>query len=142
MGRQALKIPGLGGRVTIINCHAPTNSGDNRELREAYYRDLNEELINNSGKVILAGDMNATPDSEPVSILIKHWTNATDTPPAATAPATNPKSRIDYVFFRPTQCFRLISARVINESLASDHRPVFAELEFNPPVRDKDATRD
>ena len=91
---------------------------------------------------ILAGDMNATPDSEPVSILIEHWTNATDTPPAATAPATNPKSRIDYVFFRPTQCFRLISARVINESLASDHRPVFAELEFNPPVRDKDATRD
>jgi len=81
---------------------------------------------------ILAGDMNATPNSEPIRILLEHWSNASDVPAAPTAPATNPKSRIDYVFFRPSERFRLIASRVIDESIASDHRPVFAELSWVP----------
>lgn len=35
---------------------------------------------------ILAGDMNATPDSEPIRILLEQWTNASDDPPALRPP--------------------------------------------------------
>ena len=82
---------------------------------------------------ILAGDMNAEPDSEPIQELLKVWTNVTDEPPSATAPSTNPTSRIDYVFCRPAGRFRVSHAAVVAESVASDHCPVLAVLEL--PVR-------
>lgn len=80
-------------------------------------------------RTILAGDMNAKPDEEPIRILLKRWTNATDDPPAPTVPVVNPTSRIDYIFYQPAASFRLKEARVIREEMASDHLPVFAELE-------------
>lgn len=78
---------------------------------------------------ILAGDMNAKPEEEPIQQLLKRWTNATDDPPAPTAPSVNPRSRIDYIFFRPAAAFKVLEAKVIDEEMASDHRPVFAEFE-------------
>ena len=82
---------------------------------------------------ILAGDMNARPEAEPVKTLLAKWTCAIEDVPVATSPATDPRSRIDYIFFRKASRFRLLSTKVIAESLASDHRPVFAELELLAP---------
>ena len=82
---------------------------------------------------ILAGDMNAKPGTEPIQELLRVWTNASDEPPAATAPSENPISRIDYIFCRPASPFRVSDAEVIAESVASDHRPVLAVLEL--PLR-------
>ena len=81
-------------------------------------------------RTILAGDMNAKPDDEPIRILLERWSNAAEMPPAPTVPVVNPTSRIDYVFYRKQTDFRLVEARVIPEQMASDHRPVFAELEL------------
>ena len=81
-------------------------------------------------RTILAGDMNAKPEEEPVQILLERWTNATDNPPSPTVPVVNPTSRIDYIFYRPAAGFRVKEARVIPEEMASDHRPVFAEIEL------------
>lgn len=81
-------------------------------------------------RTILAGDMNAKPDEEPIRILLERWTNATDDPPSPTVPVVNPTSRIDYIFYQPATAFRLKEARVIPEEMASDHRPVFAELDI------------
>lgn len=77
---------------------------------------------------ILAGDMNARPDSEPIRVLEEEWTGTAGEPPQPTAPSARPTARIDYVFYRPEAAFELIEARVIDEPLASDHCPVFAEL--------------
>lgn len=79
---------------------------------------------------ILAGDMNATPEAEPIQILQKQWTNAIDDKATPSAPATKPRSRIDYIFYRPAADFEVIETKVIDESLASDHRPVFAILKW------------
>jgi endonuclease/exonuclease/phosphatase family metal-dependent hydrolase len=81
-------------------------------------------------RTILAGDMNTKPDEEPIRILLERWSNATDAPPSPTVPVVNPTSRIDYIFYRRPADFRLREAHVIPEQLASDHRPVFAELEL------------
>ena len=74
--------------------------------------------------------MNATPGEEPIQILLGSWSNATDDPPAPTIPADQPTSRIDYIFHRPAGAFSVKEAKVLPESVASDHRPVFAELEI------------
>jgi endonuclease/exonuclease/phosphatase family metal-dependent hydrolase len=81
---------------------------------------------------ILAGDMNATPGSEPIRELVKIWTNVTDEPPSPTAPSTNPTSRIDYIFYRPVPAFGILHAAVISEPVASDHCPVLAVLGISP----------
>jgi endonuclease/exonuclease/phosphatase (EEP) superfamily protein YafD len=74
--------------------------------------------------------MNAKPDDEPIRILLERWTHAGDEGLAPTVPVVNPTSRIDYIFYRSAADFRLKEARVIPEQMASDHRPVFAELEL------------
>ena len=81
-------------------------------------------------RTILAGDMNAKPDDEPIRVLLERWKQAGDEGLAPTVPVVNPTSRIDYVFYRSAAEFRLREARVIPEQMASDHRPVFAELEL------------
>jgi endonuclease/exonuclease/phosphatase family metal-dependent hydrolase len=82
-------------------------------------------------RTILAGDMNAVPDAEPVTELLKKWTNAIDEAATPTAPSTKPRSRIDYVFYRNGSQFRVVESKVIPESIASDHRPVLAVLELS-----------
>jgi endonuclease/exonuclease/phosphatase family metal-dependent hydrolase len=78
---------------------------------------------------VLAGDMNAVPGSEPIRELLQHWSHASDEPASPTAPSRQPTSRIDYIFYRPTNVFRVLQAEVIAEPVASDHRPVFAAFE-------------
>ena len=84
-------------------------------------------------RTILAGDFNATPEAEPIAILEKRWTHAIDAARAPSAPSVNPKSRIDYIFFREQNQFRVASSEVLPEAMASDHRPVLAVLELTPP---------
>ncbi len=80
---------------------------------------------------ILAGDMNAKPDSEPIAILTKHWLHGSQEPFEPTAPSGKPTSRIDYIFYQARTGLRLIESRVIDEPIASDHRPVLSVFEYS-----------
>ena len=51
-------------------------------------------------RTILAGDMNAKPDDEPIRVLLERWNHAADDRLSPTVPVVNPTSRIDYVFYR------------------------------------------
>lgn len=82
-------------------------------------------------RTILAGDFNAKPEEEPIAILEKNWFHAIDAARAPSAPSVNPKSRIDYIFYRPQASFRVLSSEVLPEAMASDHRPVLAVLELS-----------
>ena len=84
-------------------------------------------------RTILAGDFNATPDAEPIAILEKNWLHAIDDARAPSAPSVNPKSRIDYILYRDSKDFRLVSSEVLPEATASDHRPVLAVLQLTKP---------
>ena len=70
--------------------------------------------------------MNAKPEDPPVKTLLKKWKVALNAVPAPTAPSKNPRSRIDYIFYRPGSGLALSEHGVIAEEIASDHRPVFA----------------
>lgn len=129
-GAIAVTVRGPNGQpLRFISTHFQHNVPEDR-VAEA--KEVNRLFAGSDDSIptVLAGDMNALPDAEPVKILQENWTNATDDPPTPTAPATKPRSRIDYIFYRPADRFRLVTAQVIDESVASDHRPVFAELEL------------
>lgn len=84
---------------------------------------------------ILAGDMNAHPDSEPMRILHQRWTNAMNKDAAPTAPSKAPRSRIDYILYRPASAFKVTESKVIDEPMASDHLPVFTVFELRSDGR-------
>lgn len=101
----------------------------NAEIREQQAEALNQLFTDEHQPVILAGDLNAVPDSRPIAILKRHWHSATEgADEMLTYPATGPERQLDYVLFRPGDQLRVHSVRVIEEPLASDHRPVLVEF--------------
>ncbi len=130
-GAIAVTVRGPEGKpLRFVSTHFQHNVPEDR-LAEA--KAINK-LFGRDDKVptILAGDMNAVPEAAPIRELFKRWSNATDELASPTAPSEKPTSRIDYIFYRPASMFRVSHAEVIDESVASDHRPVLAEFEMLP----------
>lgn len=100
-------------------------------IREMQAQALNQLFASDDESVILAGDLNATPGSRPLEILKQHWQSATDSSTDLfTYPAGHPERQLDYVLFRPQGRFRVHSVQVIEEPVASDHRPLLVELRY------------
>lgn len=87
-------------------------------------------LATETRPIIFGGDINFRPGSRTVRALEVALTRVPMPAPAATYPADNPKVEIDHLFIRPASAWRSRESRVIPEALASDHRPIFAELEL------------
>ena len=49
-----------------------------------------------------------------------------------TIPVTTPDRQIDFVLFRPAARWKVVESRVLEEMIASDHRPILAVLELLP----------
>ena len=79
--------------------------------------------------LFLAGDMNAEPESGFIKKLQKDF-QILSNPKQHTLPAPDPKETIDYIatLKQNAKGFAVISAKVINEPMASDHRPILVEL--------------
>ena len=79
--------------------------------------------------LFLAGDMNAEPESDFIKELQKDF-QILSNPEKHTYPAPDPKETIDYIAASKQNAtgFAVISARVVNEPMASDHRPILVEL--------------
>ena len=78
--------------------------------------------------LFLAGDMNAEPESGFIKELQKDF-QILSNPKQHTFPAPDPKETIDYIatLKQNAKGFAVISAKVINEPMASDHRPILVE---------------
>jgi endonuclease/exonuclease/phosphatase family metal-dependent hydrolase len=84
-------------------------------------------LEQGAGPMILGGDLNAVPGSPPLSALLETWRPTTDEP-LATFPAGKPTRQIDSILYRPVGLLEARAARVLDEPVASDHRPILAEF--------------
>jgi endonuclease/exonuclease/phosphatase family metal-dependent hydrolase len=80
--------------------------------------------------IVLAGDFNATPEKPEIKTLLGRWTDAAAGSAQPTVPAGTPRSRIDYILLRPAGAWKIVSATVLEEPVASDHRPVLVVLEW------------
>ena len=93
----------------------------NEQVRTMQTTQLNE-FADSEGDapVILSGDFNARPASEPMNVLLESdWLDA-----------VAPQSRIDYVLLRRGDPWKIIDVRVIDEPVASDHDPVLVTLQW------------
>ena len=104
-----------GERLNFVSTHFQHNVEADR-VAEA--NAINQLFADNNVTTILAGDMNAVSDSEPIRILEAKWKNAIDPAASPSAPSLNPNSRIDYVFYRG-ESLTMISSEVIAETVAS-----------------------
>lgn len=94
------------------------------ETRLEQAQQLNALFPAKSGPpVILAGDLNSRRGRPPMDeLLSERWTAA----PTTEAP-------IDYVLLRREDPWRIVESQVIDERVASDHRPVLVVLEWTGP---------
>jgi endonuclease/exonuclease/phosphatase family metal-dependent hydrolase len=125
-----VKVPAATGRpaFTFLGTHF---AHDDAKMREEQAAKVNELFTTGDEPTILAGDLNATPESSPMKALAGHWAFATA--PAKdflTIPAEKPRSHIDFVLVRPAARFKVVEAKVIPEAVASDHRPVLAVVDL------------
>ena len=106
---------------------------DDRE-RVASAEAINELAAKYSDRLmVLAGDLNAEPGSHPMIEFEKHWKIAGgNAKPQAAGPLTYPSGKpskwIDNVLMRPAARWEVVEVRVLDEPIASDHRPLLAVL--------------
>ena len=139
-GVQVLELGEKGEPGMLFLCvHLDYRPAQEERLNSA--RTINE-LIKQRGGVpaLVAGDFNAMPDSETIREFEKEWRVAGKpaagagqdraNPPAEilTFPSSQPLRQIDYVMYRPADCWQVEEVRVLDETVASDHRPVLAVL--------------
>lgn len=104
------------------------------EVRHETNRLIQVEAIqafaqNLSMPFVVAGDFNARPENESIKKLDQTFRRTCEEC-APTIPVINPNRAIDFIAFTPKESFTVINHEVIDETYASDHLPVYAELEI------------
>lgn len=114
--------------VSFIATHLDNASAVDRMAAVEMMETLLPKLKN---PVLFAGDMNAVPDSDVITRLMKSMTSAVLEQPLLTSPATNPRRQIDYIFYSPKPSWTTKHVEVLDEAVASDHRALFAIVELS-----------
>lgn len=83
------------------------------------------EQYGNTSPIILAGDLNATPESQTLDVLKQKLADSTS---GITEGTILEHGKIDYVLHGSNDSWRVIDAQVIMNDIASDHRPVLTVL--------------
>ena len=117
-------VPESGRSLRLVGIHFYRTE----EERMAQARTLEQALGNNDIPTILAGDFNSTPDSEVMEYLSENWSILEKGEDHFTFSSYDPVREIDFVLVRPAGLFDVLSQVVVDEPVASDHRPVVAEL--------------
>ena len=112
------------GEISFVGIH---NDWTRENLRVAQCKALVEKLDNLQLPIILAGDFNAGRDSESVELLLGSGFEILAKNKVNTFPSTLPKVEIDFIMSRGLKNKKFTHS-VIDERIASDHRPVLIEL--------------
>lgn len=102
----------------------------NEEDRQASVKLVQQQTEKYTSKpVFLAGDLNAHPNSDEISYLSNNWILLSDST-QATYPSDGPTEVIDYIFMKSNKQLSstVKSSGVVNEPMASDHRPLWVEV--------------
>jgi endonuclease/exonuclease/phosphatase family metal-dependent hydrolase len=143
-GVQVLELGEKGGAGLLFLCtHLDFRPPDDERMASTVT--INELMKKRGAELaIIAGDFNANPDSRPIRAMAKEWKIAgwkdgaempvtdglspKDAHAVVTFPADKPDHCIDYVMCRPADSWKVVELRVLEEPVASDHRPVLAVL--------------
>ena len=118
-----VELPG-GKCFTFVSTHLDHSVS---AVRQAQVKAINKELKRNRYPLIMAGDFNGRPDSPEISEGMKRWEQACSRD--FTITSENPRAKIDYIFYRPSKSWNVISSSTPLIKL-SDHLPVKAKIEL------------
>ena len=128
LGTAIIDLPGVDSLVAAVT-HLQHNSATNR-LQQV--RDIVDFLSPIDQRVIIGGDFNELETTvDFFGIFDNAFTRTCKGNCVPTFTALNPRSVIDYLAYKPANAFSIVSHNVVNETYASDHLPVIAELRFN-----------
>ncbi|MDD4728145.1 MAG: endonuclease/exonuclease/phosphatase family protein [Dysgonamonadaceae bacterium] len=108
--------------------HLDTNEAERQASIELVMEATNKYT---NKPVFLTGDLNASPTSKEIIELSQSWIMLSD-PTQPTYRSDDPEHIIDYIFLKSNSKFsyNVIDREVVNEPMASDHRPLWVELEI------------
>lgn len=127
--RCALEVrfnPGKGwGTIRLFGIH---HDWTRENLRLSQCKALLKQIGKKTGPVILAGDFNAGRKSQSVGLLLDSGFQILTNSQTNTFPSDNPKVEIDFIMSKGLS-FARFTHKVVEEKMASDHRPVLVELQ-------------
>lgn len=103
----------------LVGTHLCHQSG---ETRLEQTREIDRLFTRWSGPpIIVAGDFNARPSSDPMQVLTQeNWIDA-----------VAPDSRIDYILLRKSDPWRVVETIIVDEPVVSDHDPILTILQWD-----------
>ena len=120
-----------GRTMPIVNLHFDWVKDD--EFRFAQARELKRFLDGLKTPYLLMGDFNDVPESRTLKLLQQGTIEAAKPEDDRfTFSSKKPAVEIDYIFASPSSQWAVQKVQVIDEPVASDHRPVVAELSLMP----------
>ena len=117
-----IELPG-GKVITFVNTHLEVKTA---QMRIEQVQFINEYLKDCPNQLFLAGDMNATPDTEEMEMLRQGWTDLTDR--VYTYSTSKPQIKIDYIYAKPAENVELLGTAVKEDVMLSDHFPVISTI--------------
>lgn len=120
-----VRLPRTGRSLTLAGIHFYRSE----EERLAQARSLLATLDGLEPLAILAGDFNSTSGSAVMELLGAEFDIPQKTGLPNTFPADGPEREIDFILLRPSDRFRVLDYRVLDEAVASDHRPILMVVE-------------
>lgn len=125
-----IQVPQTDQTVLLLATHLDHRADERERLESA--KVINELIASHPEQpALLAGDLNATPESKTLQLFEKMWTRA-NTKPMATVPVNKPTKQIDFILHRPANRWKVVEVKVLDEAVASDHRAICAVLELQP----------
>lgn len=116
-----------GSALKVVNVHFDWVQDDGFRYTQA--AEVAAYLDAVAGSWILAGDLNDQPGSRTLELFRRRAAEAAKPDGARfTFPADEPIREIDFIFVAPPAEWVVRSVQVVDETVASDHRPVLAEV--------------
>ena len=124
-----LALPGS-DTIAVVNVHFDWVGNDT--LRYSQAEALTRVLDTLSRPYVVLGDFNDEPGSRTIALFKQRATEAVKSGERFTFPSDTPAKEIDFLFVAPITAWRSATSRVIDERIASDHRPVHATITRQP----------
>ncbi len=126
---EVITVLASGDTIAFVGTHLDHLKDEKDRVAQA--KKINEVFSLNTYPTILAGDLNAKPESRPINILEEVWSTSYDKKkPKPTFPSDNPQVKIDYVMLYPKNKWKILETKVIQDSVASDHCAYLVTIEL------------
>ena len=117
-----------GDTIAFVGTHFDHTGEPDRINQAARLREI---LADIDLPVLLAGDLNAIPESRTMEILFSDL-KPSDKEFSPTIPTDKPRAKIDYILYGPPDRWKVLESRVICDTIASDHCAFLSVLELLP----------